>query len=158
MRTIHLAVLFYCFPLVPITASPALAAEYALDEAHLRDGWISLFDGTTLFGWQATGKADWRAENGVIAVSHGEVCLLRTTTPFSDFELSLEFRAATTTNSGVFLRSTADPRDPRTDCYELNIAGADNPFPTGSLVAHSELKVPYRPTSGIPFASLPRVR
>lgn len=118
-----------------ILNQPAAAAEYALDEELLKDGWISLFDGTTLLGWHSTGEADWRVEDGTIAVSNGDVCLLRTTSPFADFELSLELRAAPTTNSGIFFRSSADPQDPAADCYELNIAGADNPFPTGSLVA-----------------------
>ena len=31
-------------------------------------------------------------------------------------------------------RHQLDPGDVATDCYELNIAGPDNPFPTGSLV------------------------
>jgi hypothetical protein len=30
------------------------------------------------------------------------------------------------------------PQDPARDCYELNIAPADNPFPTGSLVARQK--------------------
>ena len=44
-----------------------------------------------------------------------------------------------TTNSGVFLRTALDPKDPTKDCYELNIAPADNPFPTGSLVGRRKL-------------------
>ena len=33
------------------------------------------------------------------------------------------------------------PQEPATDCYELNIAEADNPFPTGSLVERQKAEV-----------------
>ena len=64
--------------------------------------------------------------------------LLCTTTRFVDYELKLEFKADKGTNSGVFLRTPLNPSDPSVDCYELNIAPPDNPFPTGSLVARSK--------------------
>jgi hypothetical protein len=65
-----------------------------------------------------------------------------TTTEFADYELHLEYQASTTTNSGVFLRTKAEPTDPAADCYEVNIAPADNPFPTGSLVARQKAMSP----------------
>jgi hypothetical protein len=37
------------------------------------------------------------------------------------------------------LRSTANPQDVTQDCYELNIAPPDNPFPTGSLVKRKKV-------------------
>jgi hypothetical protein len=56
--------------------------------------------------------------------------------------LSLEFRAPEKTNSGVFLRTASEPTDPGRDCYELNIAPAENPFPTGSFVKRQKVKSP----------------
>ena len=64
---------------------------------------------------------------------------LMTTTEWGDFELHVEFKATASTNSGIFLRTPLVPTDPTKDCYELNIAPADNPFPTGSLVARSKI-------------------
>lgn len=114
----------------------SVAAELnRLTPEELADGWISLFDGETTFGWQAASKANWRVADGVISVSEGEPGLLHTTSPFADFVLKVDFRNPHTTNSGVFLRSVAVPKDPETDCYELNIAElAVSPFPTGSFV------------------------
>jgi len=98
-------------------------------------GWVALFDGATLFGWQPTSKADWQVKEGVIEVSSGEPGLLCTTTQFADYELRLDFRFAKGTNSGVFLHTPLKPTDPAQDCYELNIAEPDvSPFPTGSFV------------------------
>ena len=65
--------------------------------------------------------------------------LLRTTTQFSDYVLKVEFRADELTNSGIFLRTPPKPTNPARDCYELNIAPANNPFPTGSLVGREQV-------------------
>ena len=105
-----------------------------LTQQELADGWISLFDGQTLFGWKHENKADWRVEQGAIVVQEGEKGLLITTTQFTDYILKLRFRCEPDTNSGIFLATQMDPGDVSTDCYELNVAGMDNPFPTGSLV------------------------
>lgn len=111
-----------------------------LTKEELAEGWISLFDGATLFGWQAHSKADWRVEDGAIVVSSGEPGLLCTTTPFADYTLHVEFRADPQTNSGLFLRTApvVGKDDVTTKCYELNIAPADNPYPTGSFVGRKK--------------------
>jgi hypothetical protein len=109
-----------------------------LSREELADGWISLFDGETLFGWKAHSKADWHVADGAIVVTEGEKGLLCTTFELADYVLRLEFRSAAGTNSGIFLRTPGVPTDPKSDCYELNIADSDNPFPTGSLVGRAK--------------------
>ncbi len=105
-----------------------------LSKEDLNFGWIRLFDGQSMMGWKPTSNANWTVNNGVISVDSGEKGFLFTTCRFGDFELQLEFLASEKTNSGVFLRCPLDPKSPAKDCYELNIAPPDNPFPTGSLV------------------------
>lgn len=112
----------------------ALPTPPPAEEKLLEGTEISLFDGETLFGWKATSEADWRVEDGAIVVSSGEPGLLCTTTQFSDYVLKLDFRSDEGTNSGVFLHTPPKLSDVEKDCYELNIADSDNPFPTGSLV------------------------
>lgn len=112
-------------------------APQVLTEEELAEGWISLFDGKSLFGWQRESNANWEVKDGGrIVASKGEPGLLRTTTAFSDYVLKLEFGAWIDTNSGVFLRTTpvVGKDDVTTKCYELNIAPPENPYPTGSLV------------------------
>ncbi len=125
------------------TTSPLAAStepfQGPLSAAELAEGWISLFDGKTLFGWQAASKANWKVEDGAITVSEGEPGLLCSGVSWSDYELRLEFRFAPGTNSGVFLHSPLKPVDPKVDCYELNIAEpAVSPFPTGSFVGREK--------------------
>jgi len=124
-------------PLVVALAagSPARAGEQnTLTAEELAQGWILLFDGDTLFGWKAASDANWEAAGGVISVSQGEPGLLVTTSQFGDYVLKVDFRSAPGTNSGVFLRTSPQPADVTSKCYELNIAGPDNPYPTGSFV------------------------
>ena len=106
-----------------------------LTPAELSDGWIQLFDGKTLYGWEPATKADWQVVDGTIKVTSGEPGLLVTTSEFSNYRLLVDFRAPKGTNSGIFLRTPAKPTDPAADCYELNIADTSlSPFPTGSFV------------------------
>ncbi len=67
--------------------------------------------------------------------------------PWRDYELVVEFKAQEKTNSGVFLRTLLDPQDVETDCYEVNIAPDDNPFPTAGIVKRqkAEQKVTPQP-------------
>ncbi|MDX1927756.1 MAG: DUF1080 domain-containing protein [Pirellulaceae bacterium] len=121
-----------------VDAKGLLAAT--LDETALKDGWISLFDGQSLFGWSIVGKANWRVEDGIIKVDRGEKSFLCTNLKLADCELSVDFKADAKTNSGVFLRTQPSPEDVTVDCIELNIAPPDNPFPTGSLVKRQKLE------------------
>ena len=120
--------------------SPASAVDWQgllemrLPVEELEQGWIRLFDGQSLFGWQSDGKANWRVEDGALVADDGEPGFLMSQVRWSDYELMVEFRATERTNSGVFLRTESQPTSPATDCIELNIAPSDNPFPTGSLV------------------------
>ncbi len=115
-----------------VSAEALLAQRLPIEAA--REGWIRLFDGQTLFGWENAGDANWHVVDGTITVDSGDPGLLCTSVGWSDYELTLEFRADPDTNSGVFLRTPLRPSDPASDCYEVNIAPDDNPFPTASVV------------------------
>ena len=131
---------------VDIETPAATAEQNTLTDEERADGWILLFDGESLFGWKQANKANWKATDGVISVSKGEVGLLHTTSQFADYRLKVDFRSAKGTNSGIFLRTTPAPTDVLTECYELNIADADNPFPTGSLVERKKAEGDHQST------------
>lgn len=100
----------------------------------------TIFDGKTLKGWKATSNANWRVEGGAIMVDEGERGLLLHKDTYENYELTIEFKAAKGTNSGVFLNTLPKPASVTEDCYELNIAPPDNPFPTGSLVGRKKIE------------------
>lgn len=125
------------------TRAADLASLNRLTDSEKANGTILLFDGTSLFGWEATSKANWTVEEGEIRVDQGEKGFLRTTSPYLDFELTFDFFAADTTNSGVFLRMSPKVSDPARDCYELNIANPSvSPFSTGGFVGRMKTNTP----------------
>lgn len=121
----------------PIAAEKLIAMQ--LETSDLREGWIRLFDGHSLLGWEAAGKANWQVKDGAIEVSEGEVGLLVTKSLWDNYELRFEYQSDASTNSGLFLRTPARPTNPAADCYEWNIAPSSNPFPTGSLVGRQRI-------------------
>ena len=126
-----------------IVSSAAVSSEPTmLPQTQVDLGWISLFDGETLYGWQPVGAEKWEVVDGEIRTDGSKPGWLMTTTRWANFEIDFEFLAPATTNSGVFLRTPLDPKDPARDCLEWNIAPADNPFPTGSLVARQKANLP----------------
>ena len=120
---------------------PKTTVEGGLSEASVAAGWISLFDGESLFGFKSESEVDWKVVDGAIVATAGRVGLLRTTSQFSDFHLTLAFRAAPNTNSGVFVRTSPKPKKVTTDCFEVNIAPPSNPFPTGGIVGRQKASI-----------------
>jgi len=120
-------------------ANPVLNRRL-LSLSEISAGWISLFDGTTLFGWESQNPdVNWKVEDGAITADVGPEGLLTTTVPFSDFELICEFRISEGGNSGLFLRSLKHPQDLQKDCIELNIANKHpDGYTTGSFVARKK--------------------
>jgi hypothetical protein len=106
----------------------------------LEQGWVRLFDGQTLAGWNIVGQADWSCRDGILRVTRGDKSFLYTSFEMADCELQIDFRAGADTNSGIFLRTMPEPGDVSLDCLEVNIAPSDNPFPTGSVVQRQRVE------------------
>jgi hypothetical protein len=106
-----------------------------LSPSEVAAGWMLLFDGRTLAGWQPSGQAQWTVEDGVITSAGKLSGYLRTEKVFQAFELKAEFWADRTMNSAIFVRCPAEldkPISPRT-CYEVNIYDPHELWPTGSV-------------------------
>jgi len=114
-----------------------------LAKGESKAGWILLFDGKSLKGWEPRGTGttdaaqaskDWKVADGAIACGGTVSSWLGTEASFSDYVLKLEFRGSEKVNSGVFLRSEKEGAPHRTG-YELQIWDYQpGGFNTGSLV------------------------
>ncbi len=76
------------------------------------DGWISLFDGETLEGWQNARRPDaphyWSVEDGVMTNDDDNGLDLSTVANFQDFELQIDYKTVPGGNSGVYLRGRVE--------------------------------------------------
>ena len=93
-----------------------------------KEGWVSLFDGKTLSGWeQHNGTATYRVEEGVIVGKTNDGSpnsFLCSKKNYSDFELKFEVKVDDALNSGVQIRSVSDPsiKDGRVHGPQVEIA------------------------------------
>src|SRR5688500_8369609 len=72
------------------------AKPNTLTKAELAEGWVLLFDGESLYGWEPASKADWKVADGIISVGAGDKGLLCTTSEFADYVFKADFRAPAT--------------------------------------------------------------
>jgi hypothetical protein len=77
------------------------------------EGWVSLFDGKSLDGWEPqNGTATYRVEDGCIVGKTTEGSpnsFLATKKAYGDFELKFEVKVDDALNSGVQIRSASKP-------------------------------------------------
>ena len=98
-------------------------------------GWTTLFDGSSLDGWNVLGDANWTLEDDAVRADSGRGFLV-TPRSYGDFELTLEFWVDEPANSGIFVRC-ADGQSVRDDnSYEVNIFDTrpDQTYRTGGVV------------------------
>jgi hypothetical protein len=130
-----LLVVVGCAALAAATDPPAWSQRHntvGFEEGE--EGWYPLFDGKGLDGWVVPEGADWQVRDGEIVVETGANNLLIYDESFSDFELKVDFLAAPSANSGVFVRVTGKVLAAGAKAYEVNIAPPGNPFPTASII------------------------
>lgn len=140
--------------ILPASPSAAMADTTSpvplppVSDAELAEGWISLFDGKTLFGWRPNSDLNWSVRDGAICADQGKPGLLLTTFQLADFELRCEYRLQKGGNSGIFLRTPFYPKNPAKDCYELNMCDSHPAFSTGSIVGRKKADGTFRGEGG----------
>ncbi|MEQ1862627.1 MAG: DUF1080 domain-containing protein [Chthoniobacteraceae bacterium] len=115
--------------LLPIAAGLILHAHAA------DDGFVKLFDGKTLDGWeQHSGKAEYRVEDGAVVgktVLNTGNSFLCTKKKYGDFIFEFEFKVAPAMNSGVQFRSEYYATD-----TTATIAGKERKFPADRVFGY----------------------
>ncbi len=98
-------------------------------------GWVTLFDGKSLDGWNQIGTANWKLEDGAAVADKGNGFLV-TKTSYSDFQLRAEFWIDDVANSGIFIRCTDPEKVGSKTAYEVNIWDARpvQEYGTGAIV------------------------
>ncbi len=104
-------------------------------------GYLPLFNGYNLKGWEMQWEGIWRAENNQIIGRQdpdvGEDSWLFTESEWDDFSLELEFRMTENCNSGIGIRMPNGVEGrPSQHGFEIQISDVDEQFPTGSIFKH----------------------
>jgi hypothetical protein len=104
-----------------------------------KDGFVPLFNGKDLEGWQTKGykteaKDQWSVKDGVLAARPGSGWL-GTTKMYGDFVLRLEWRVPVNGNSGVYIRVPDVQTDtlPTFTGMEIQVLDDDGPEYKGKL-------------------------
>ena len=119
-------------------SDPGPVPVIPLSREEINQGWISLFDGRTLYGWEPNSDMNWSVRGGVIAADRGKSGLLLSSFELADYEFRCDYRLEKGGNSGIFLRTPFSPKNPAKDCYELNLCDSHPTFPTGSIVGRKK--------------------
>lgn len=102
--TVVAALALFCSPMLAAENSAKSPAKPV--EKDLEKGFVSLFDGKSLAGWQVNEKTpeSWKIENGLLVLTGGRSHLF-TKEKFDDFVVRFEWRPVKKGyNSGFFIR------------------------------------------------------
>ena len=113
------------------------------------DGWIPLFDGTSLNGWKASeNPATFSVDSGMIIV-HGPRAHLFYTGPvqhgdFKNFELKTRVMTTPGSNSGIFIHTAYQETGWPSKGYEVQVNNSHTDWRrTGSLYGVDDVKEVY---------------
>ncbi len=97
------------------------------------DGWITMFDGKTLDGWEANENPEcWTVEDGTLKGSKGKSHLFYKKREFTDCEFKADIKLAAGSNSGMYFRTAFGPGFPKGYEAQVNNSHKD-PKRTGTL-------------------------
>jgi hypothetical protein len=126
----------------------------ATTEAGARRGWVSMFNGSNLEGWDPRpAPKSYRVEDGVLVFPvEGGSGEIRSLQEYRDFELRLDFKIARMANSGLFLRAAPEGNPAYSGC-EVQILDDFN----WEKVTNSKL-APYQFCGGLYGAVAPGIK
>jgi hypothetical protein len=130
------------FVALAIAASSGCSPDADRADEVVAGNWQTLFDGSSLAGWNRVGDANWELQNGAVTADSGTGFLL-TGASYADFDLDLEFWVTPDANSGVFIRCANPSEIGAATCYEVNIFDQrpDPTYRTGGIVEVAPPKV-----------------
>lgn len=127
-----------------LTVLGFLAGSLAPKAVSQEAGWVTLFDGKSLDGWDQVGESNWRVEDGAIVVDKmagKEPGYLVSKKPYKNFTVRVEFWPSDDANSGIYFRCLDPKKITDRTCYEANIFDQrpDPSYGTGAITRYVEV-------------------
>ena len=118
-----------------VTAQTAVVAQ--LTEEMKRDGWVAIFDGTTLEGWKPNepgSSGGFKVENGAIVGFGNKNHLYYVGEEYQNFELKIDVNINKGGNAGVYVKSQWQDNAWPTTGFELQVNSSHgDPQKTGTI-------------------------
>jgi hypothetical protein len=123
------------FAVVLAMSLSAIVAALQSVPVDAQGGAVTLFDGSSLKGWDIVGDANWEIVEGAVQATRGAGYLV-TPMPYGDFQITLDFWVTDDANSGVFIRCQDPKMITAMNSYEVNIFDRrpDQAYRTGGIV------------------------
>ena len=119
---------------IGLASKESRAQDGSKKESSQDTGWVSLFDGESMDGWEKVGKAEsqWEVVDGMLVGSGTQSMLVSTAGPYKNFRYRAEVKINDGGNSGVYFRTTRKPGF--MGGYEAQVDSThSDPIRTGSL-------------------------
>lgn len=111
-------------------------AAAPLTDEELAEGWIALFDGGSLFGWDRLGSSEWAVEDGAIRVDSGAGGMIATSVRYMNAQVIAQMTLRRETNMGVVMRGSFEGHPSENGSAPFTIsAGEEDRDVTISLTA-----------------------
>jgi len=123
----------------------SFAVSYVATQAVSQDaGWITLFDGKNLDGWDRVGESNWHLEDGTVVadkMTGKEAGYLVSKNSYKNFIVRVEFWPSNDANSGIYFRCLDPKKITDRTCYEANIFDQrpDPSYGTGAITRYVEI-------------------
>jgi len=129
--------------LLALGARPALGKEATLTQSEIKDGWVLLFDGESLFGLSQEGPLSWRISDGALFADGSGSGYIRTASPFSDFVLKMDIRLPNSSAEAALYLRTAKDGFPTDNGYQIPLGDGNSNWPAGSVVPRFKAKAAH---------------
>jgi hypothetical protein len=85
-----------------------------LTREQIANGWITLYDGESTFGWHIPDSSKWNVVSGMLAPEGDKPALIVCNTPFAEYELVIEYRVRDNGSAHLIFNADRDgkPRQP----------------------------------------------
>lgn len=139
--------------LVPMLLCGVLTAGLAstlVADSETDDGWVTIFDGTSMDGWKINeNEGTWTLKDGAL-VAHGNTshCFyVGDDKPFVNFELKVDVKAANHSNGGIYFHTRYQDKGWPKYGYEAQVNNTyeSDPKKSGSLYGTVDVTEQYIP-------------
>jgi hypothetical protein len=123
----------------------AFAALYVTPKAASQEaGWVTLFDGKSLDGWNQVGESNWHVEDGAAVADKmpgKDAGYPVSKNSYKNFVVRVEFWPSENANSGIYFRCLDPKKITDRTCYEANIFDQrpDPSYGTGAITRYVEV-------------------